>query len=53
VLDWPKWQSLYSNNNLTRRSNEEGLERIVLHNEEILAWLKSTNDHAMHNVLKH
>jgi hypothetical protein len=26
---------------------------VVLYNEEVLVHLKSTNGHAMHNVLKH
>jgi hypothetical protein len=37
----------------TRTSNEERLRKVVLYNEEILVHLKSTNGHAMHNVLKH
>jgi hypothetical protein len=30
--------------------NEEGLEIVVLQNEEVLTCLKSMDDHAMHNV---
>jgi hypothetical protein len=37
----------------TWTSNEEGLRKMVLYNEEVLVHLKSTNGHAMHNVFKH
>ncbi len=34
-------------------SNEEGSDKVVLHNEEMLVRLKSIDGHAMCNVLKH
>jgi hypothetical protein len=36
----------------TRTSNEEGSNKVVLHNEEVLVHLKSIDGHAMCNVLK-
>jgi hypothetical protein len=36
-----------------RTLNEEGLDILVLLNQKMLVCLKSTNGHAMLNVLKH
>ncbi len=37
----------------TWTSNEEGSDKMVLQNEEVLVCLKSIDGHAMCNVLKH
>jgi hypothetical protein len=37
----------------TRTWNEEGSKRVILQNEEVLAHLKPTNGHPIHNVVKH
>jgi hypothetical protein len=44
------WETLWELK--TRTLNEEGSNIVVLQNEEMLVCLKSTNGHAMHNVLK-
>jgi hypothetical protein len=37
----------------TRTSKDDGLERVTLQNEDVLARLKSTNGHATHNVMNY